>query len=234
MPGACVIVVRRANSGPELALANRTLFAVTKSSDRAQQKHRVAQPTSSTPGPESQAPIVLELGLAIIIAVVSIFIVIMMPALVQEGGIQEAQDFLRLTPVFFPRLSFGLTGLISIVLIIRLVRGMSAQQQLIPAIDRTKLTGVLVMSVLIVLYGFMLPILGYGFATLLAAGITSYFLGLRSWPQLLTFSLLTPVVTRLVFERLLAISLPLSPYEPLALFEQNVMRFLAGLFAFGQ
>ena len=77
-----------------------------------------------------------------------------------------------------------------------------------------------------------LPI--YGFATLLAAAITSYFLGLRSWPQLLTFSLVTPVVTRLIFERLLAISLPLSPYEPLALFEQNVMRFLAGLFAFGQ
>ena len=169
--GACVIVIRRANSEPEIRLANRIPFAVSASSDRAQQKHRVAQPTFSTPGPESQAPIVLELGLAIIIAVVSIFIVIMMPALVEEGGIQEAQDFLRLTPVFFPRLSFGLTGLISIVLIIRLVRGMSAQQQIIPTIDRAKFTGVLVMSVLIVLYGLMLRVLGYGFATLLAAAI---------------------------------------------------------------
>lgn len=176
----------------------------------------------------------MELGLAIIIAGISIFIVIMMPALVHEGGIQEAQDFLRLTPVFFPRLSFGLTGLISIILIIRLVKALPAQTRLIPAIDRTKVFGVLVMSVLIVLYGSLLPVLGYGFATLLAAGITSYFLGLRSWPQLLAFSLLTPIVTRLIFERLLAISLPLSPYEPLALFEQNLMRFLAGVFAFGQ
>ena len=157
-----------------------------------------------------------------------------MPALVQEGGIQEAQDFLRLTPVFFPRLSFGLTALISVILIVRLAKALPARQRLMPVIDREKFTGVLVMSVLIVLYGFMLRILGYGFATLLATGITSYFLGLRSWPRLLTFSLVTPVVTRLIFERLLAISLPLSPYEPLALFEQNLMRFLAGILALGQ
>lgn len=185
-------------------------------------------------GSAHEEPVALELGLAILIAVVSVFIVIRMPALVQQGGIQEAQDFLRLSPVFFPRLSFGLTGLISMVLVIRLVRTLPARQRLIPVIDREKFTGVLVMSILIVLYGLMLPFVGYGFATLLAAAVTAYYLGLRSWLKLLTFSLVTPVVTRLIFERLLAISLPLSPYEPIALFEQNVMRFLAGIFAIGQ
>lgn len=194
----------------------------------------MAQPSPSTSGPADPEPIALELGLAILIAVISLFIVIRMPALVQQGGIQEAQDFLRLTPVFFPRLSFGLTGLISVVLIVRLIRTLPTRQRLMPVIDRQKVTGVLIMSILIVVYGLMLPFVGYGFATLLAAAVTAYYLGLRSWPRLLAFSLVTPVVTRLIFERLLAISLPLSPYEPLAQFEQNVMRFLAGIFAIGQ
>lgn len=188
----------------------------------------------STTAPEHQQPIVLELSLAIIIALASGYIVVAMPTLVQEGGIQEAQDFLRLSPVFFPRLSFGLTGLISVILAVRLIRTLSRRQALVPTFDREKFFGVLVMSILVVFYGLMLPFLGYGFATLLAVAVTSYFLGMRSWPQLLAFSFVAPIMTRLIFERLLAISLPLSPYEPLAVFEQNVMRVLFGMLTGGQ
>jgi hypothetical protein len=188
----------------------------------------------STTNPEHQSTVILELSLAIMIALVSGYIVVMMPALVHGGGIQEAQDFLRLSPVFFPRLSFGLTGLISIVLVFRIMKTLPGRQALMPTFDREKFLGVLIMSALVVLYGLMLPFLGYGFATLLAIGATTYFLGMRSWPQLLAFSFVAPIVTRLIFERLLAISLPLSPYEPLAAFEQNVMSFLSGLFTLGQ
>lgn len=184
----------------------------------------------SSTDPQRAAPVLLELSLAIIIALASGYIVVMMPSLVQEGGIQEAQDFLRLTPVFFPRLSFGLTCVISILLAVRIIKTLRGKQALVPTLDRQKFVGVLTMSALLVLYGLMLPFLGYGFATLLAVAATTYFLGMRSWPRLVAFSLVAPVVTRFIFERLLAISLPLSPYEPLAVFEQDVMRLLANIF----
>lgn len=187
----------------------------------------------SSPNPEQPAPFLLELSIAIIIALASAYIVVMMPSLVEAGGIQEAQDFLRLTPVFFPRLSFGLTGVISIVLAFRILKTLPGRQAFMPRLDRQKFVSVLTMAVLLVLYAFMLRLLGYGFATLLVVAATTYFLGVRSWPRLLAFSLVAPVVTRLIFERLLAISLPLSPYEPLAAFEQEVMRLLAGLFFLG-
>lgn len=188
----------------------------------------------STASPTHQSPIILELCLAIIIALASAYIVVMMPTLVHEGGIQEAQDFLRLSPVFFPRLSFGLTGLISVILAVRLLKALPGRPATVSVFDRQKFLGVMTMSALVVVYALMLPFLGYGFATLLAVAVTTYFLGMRSWPQLLAFSLVAPIVTRLIFERLLAISLPLSPYEPLAAFEQNVMRVLFGIFTGGQ
>ena len=86
---------------------------------------------------------------------------------------------------------------------------------------------VLVMSALILGYAVLLPVLGYGLATMLAVAATTYFLGMRSPLPLLAFSVLTPVVTRFIFERLLAISLPLCRYEPIGEIEQTIMRFLA-------
>jgi hypothetical protein len=53
---------------------------------------------------------------------------------------------------------------------------------------------------------------------------------MRAWLPLLAFSFVTPVLTRFIFERLLAISLPLSRYDPLAESEQALMGFLAGIF----
>jgi len=176
------------------------------------------------------AAAVLELGIAIVIAVGAGYLAIAMPSFVHEGGFREAQDFIRLTPVFFPRVSFGLTSVISVILLLRLLRAAPGPHVLRFSFRANEYAGVLAMSALIVGYAVLLPFLGYGLATMLAVAATTCFLGMRSWLPLLAFSVLTPVVTRFRFERLLAISLPLCRYEPIAELEQALMRFLAGIF----
>ena len=171
----------------------------------------------------------LELGIALMIAVGAGYLAIAMPSFVHVGGILETQDFIRLTPVFFPRLSFGLTSVVSFILVARLVKAA-------PGIDAMRLsfrwndyTDVFVMSGFILAYAAMLPFLGYSLATMVAVAATTYLLGMRAFLPLVAFSVVTPVVTRFIFERLLAISLPLCRYEPIAELEQALMQFLAGI-----
>ena len=173
------------------------------------------------------AAALLELGIGIVIAFGAGYLAIRMPAFVHEGGIQEAQDFIRLTPVFFPRVSFGLTCVISLILVIRMLRAAPGAHVLRLTFPASNYASVLAMCALILGYAMLLPVLGYGLATMLAVAATTCFLGLRSFLPLVAFSVVTPVATRLIFERLLAISLPLCPYEPVAEFEQAIMRFLA-------
>ena len=187
----------------------------------------------SSPWQERHPAALLELAIGIFIAVGAGYLSIAMPTFVQEGGIQETQDFVRLTPVFFPRLSFGLTSVISWILVFRMLRAVPGAQALRFTFTPSTYARVLVMSGLIVGYASLLPFFGYGPATLLAVAATTYFLGMRSWLPLLAFSVVTPVVTRFIFERLLAISLPLCHYEPVAELEQELMRFLATLFFLG-
>lgn len=182
-----------------------------------------------TPAPEA----VLELALALVITIAAGYLALDMPSLVQQGGIEEAHDFIHLSSVFFPRLSFALTSIIGLCLIFRNVRDMQAAGLPRIAIDYRKYLRVLAVVALLLAYGSLLSPLGYGIATLLAAAAMAYFLGLRSWIALVAFSVTTPLVTRFVFERLLAISLPLSRYEPLAELEQDLMRVVTGLLGVG-
>ena len=171
----------------------------------------------------------LELGLALLIAVAAGYLALKMPDFVREGGIQEAQDYVHLSSVFFPRLSFALTSIFAAILVIRSWKALPP-----PSAWRVSLAGyryvrITVMGGVIVVYGMLIPGLGYGIATALAVGATAFYLGLRNWLALLAFSLATPVVTRFVFERLLSISLPLPANETLALLEQSLMRLLFNL-----
>jgi len=179
---------------------------------------------------EHHATAPLELGIGVVIALGAGYLAVEMSNFVIEGGMRATQTFLRLSPVFFPRLSFGLTSLISFVLVLRILRSARGREAFRFKIDTAVYGRVLAMSALVVTYALMLPFLGYGIATLLAVAATTFYLGMRSWVPLLVFSFVTPVVTRFIFERLLAISLPLSPYEPLAALEQDLMRFLANIF----
>lgn len=179
---------------------------------------------------EHHGTALLELGIAVVIALGAGYLAVAMSSFVIQGGMPETQAFLRLSPVFFPRISFGLTSLISFILVFRTLKSVPRRDAFRFRIDLAVYGRVLVMSALVVIYAVMLPFFGYGIATLLAVAATTFFLGIRSWVPLLAFSFVTPVVTRFIFERLLAISLPISPYEPLAALEQDLMRFLATIF----
>lgn len=178
---------------------------------------------------QRHAAALLELGIATVIAVGAGYLAISMPAFVHEGGIQETQDFIRLTPVFFPRLSFGLTSIVSCILLVRLLRAAPGIDMMRFTFRASAYTDVLVMSALIIVYAALLPFLGYSLATMVAVAATTYLLGMRALLPLIAFSVVTPVVTRFIFERVLAISLPLCRYEPIAELEQALMRFLAGI-----
>ena len=171
----------------------------------------------------------LELGIAIVVAIGAGYLAISMPAFVHVGGIQETQDFIRLTPVFFPRLSFGLTSIVSFILVARLLKAAPGINAMRFSFRSSDYTDVLVMSGLIAGYAALLPFLGYSLATMVAVAATTYLLGMRAVLPLIAFSVVTPIVTRFVFERLLAISLPLCRYEPVAELEQAFMGFLAGI-----
>ena len=176
------------------------------------------------------AAALLELGIAVLVTVGAGYLAIAMPRFVHEGGIQETQDFIRLTPVFFPRLSFGLTSIVSFLLVVRLFRAAPGFDALRVSFRASDYSDVLVMSGLIVGYTMLLPFLGYGLATMIAVAATTYLLGVRAPLPVIAFSVLTPVVTRFIFERLLAISLPLCRFEALAELEQALMRILAEIF----
>lgn len=182
----------------------------------------------SPPWHRRHAAAVLELGIAIVVALATGYLAVAMPTLVHEGGIQEAQDFIRLSPVFFPRLSFGLTSVISLILVFRLLRAAPGIHVVRVPLRASDYTDVMVMSGFIIGYATVLPVLGYSLATMFAVAATSYLLGMRSLLPLVAFSVVTPVVTRFIFERVLAIALPLCRYEPIAELEQALMRFLAG------
>ena len=181
----------------------------------------------------SRAAVILEICVGVVFTAAAGYIALAMPGLVRQEGMQEAQTFLHLSPVFFPQLSFALTCLISALFLVQAARRLPPAGRVAGGTAKEKYWNVAIMCVLIIVYGLLLPLLGFGFATLLALGVTSYALGTRSWWQLAAYSIVTPVIIRFIFERVLYISLPLSPIEFLTNFEQGLMKFLVVLFMRG-
>ena len=176
----------------------------------------------------SRAAVVLEICIGIVFTAAAGYIALDMPRLVQQGGIPEAQSILQLSPVFFPELSFALTCLVSAIFLVQSVRRLRGARRVEGGGGRS-FRNVTVMCVLVIAYALFLAVLGFGIATLLALGATSYMLGTRSWWKLAAFSITTPVVIRFIFERVLYISLPLSSIGFLTNMEQSLMKFLVKL-----
>jgi hypothetical protein len=183
-------------------------------------------PSANTQRPRSA--VILEICIGVVFTAAAGYIALDMPRLVQQGGAQEAQSMLQLSPVFFPELSFSLTFLVSLIFLVQSVRRLPGAVR-IEGSSGKNYWNVAVMCALVIIYASLLPLLGFGIATLLALGVTSYMLGARSWWRLAAFSVLTPVVIRFIFERVLYISLPLSSIGFLTNMEQSLMKFLVRL-----
>ena len=154
-----------------------------------------------------------------------------MPSLIAQGGIPEAQtDFLRLSPVFFPRLAFAILTGLSLTYFISTARLLKQADEGSVFEESGTLQRVLTLYSIALIYPFLLPSLGYVVSTIFLMGGMTLYLGTRIWWQVLSFAVLTPITIRFVFERLLSISLPRSDFDFIANTEEGLMQILMSIF----
>ncbi|MBI2178998.1 MAG: tripartite tricarboxylate transporter TctB family protein [Candidatus Tectomicrobia bacterium] len=180
--------------------------------------------------PPSRALALLEVWVSALIALAGAGLGIAMPSMVLEGGIREAQEFMRLTPVFFPRLAFGVMAVLGLVQLARAIRRLPGAA---PATGEgwiSKYQNPIVAAALIIAYAYLIPWLGFSAAGFAGIAAITVAIGSRSWREILPIALLSPLVIRFVFERLLLISLPRSPIDLIAAPEEALMQFLVRLF----
>ncbi len=170
-----------------------------------------------------------EIGLAVLLTLSAAGLSFFMPDLIAIGGIPAAHDVTTLSPIFFPRMAFGLLGILCFTYFVRTVRQLAAAR---PGPDRDMQDRLLRAGLMIVIaaaYSYLVTELGYGASTLLMTAVVSFYLGLRQWWVILTVSVLVPVVIRFIFERLLLISLPRGNIEFIAGIEDGIMKFLVSI-----
>lgn len=172
----------------------------------------------------------LEICLAAAMMLLSVGFAAFMPYLIATGGISSAQDFLRLTPVFFPRLAFAVLAALCAFYLINAWRSARNIQSAANPDEAVRFQRGVVMIVVIAAYSLLVSALGYGLSTLLMAGAVIWYLGIRQIWIVASVSVLMPIVVRFIFERLLLISLPRSDYEAIAVVEDAIMKFLSGIF----
>ncbi len=183
--------------------------------------------STSTPSPTMlRLEVYLAGGMTLLAAGFAVF----MPYLIASGGITSAQDFLRLSPIFFPELAFAVLAVLCAFYTLdawrraRYVRSAADTNEAERFIRGAK------MIVIVAAYSLLVSALGYGLSTLLMAGAVIWYLGIRQIWIVASVSILMPIVVRFIFERLLLISLPRSDYEAIAVVEDAIMKFLSGVF----
>ena len=172
----------------------------------------------------------LEIYLAAALALVSAGFSVFMPYLIATGGITAAQDFLTLTPIFFPRLAFAVLAALCLCYLLNAWRDARYIRSAADSGETERFLRGAKMIVIVAAYSLLVSALGYGLSTLLMAAAVIWYLGIRQIWVIAPVAVLMPIVVRFVFERLLLISLPRSDYEAIAVVEDAIMKFLSGLF----
>ena len=185
------------------------------------------------PEAPSRPAALLEAALAAFFALGAAALFLAMPRLIAEGGIPSSQDFVTLSPIAFPRLTFGVLVFLGLFYLAPSVRQVAVARPTGEGFSAGKLWNVLAMAGWVILYAALVPWLGYGAATLLVTAGVTFFLGGRRWWQFLPIALLSPLAIRFIFERLLLISLPRGAFEPLAAAEDALLKLLTQLLFWG-
>ncbi len=172
----------------------------------------------------------LEIYLAAAMALASAGLSVFMPYLIASGGITSAQDFLTLSPVFFPRLAFAVLAVLCLLYLLDAWRKGRYIRYAVDTGETTRILRGAKMIVIIAAYSIFVAILGYGLSTLLMAAAIIFYLGIRQIWVIAPVAVLMPIVVRFVFERLLLISLPRSDFEAIAVVEDAIMKFLSSVF----
>ena len=172
----------------------------------------------------------MALVVSAIITILAVYFFFAMPGLIAQGGIPAAQtDFLKLSPIFFPRLAFALLAWLGFTYFLGNLRQLPMASEGKIFEEKRTLVRVLTLYAIAVVYPFLLPWLGFTLPTILLMGSMTLFLGTRIWWQVVGFSLLTPVTIRFVFERLLAISLPRASIQSIEAAEEALMQMLVSI-----
>ena len=172
----------------------------------------------------------LEIYLAAAMALASAGLSVFMPYLIASGGITSAQDFLTLSPVFFPRLAFAVLAALCLLYLLDAWRKGRYIRYATDSAETTRILRGAKMFLIIAAYSIFVAILGYGLSTLLMAAAIIFYLGIRQIWVIAPVAVLMPIVVRFVFERLLLISLPRSDFEAIAVVEDAIMKFLSSVF----
>ncbi len=185
--------------------------------------------------PEAEAPsrtlALIAVAVGALITAVSAYLYFIMPSLILKGGMPSAQaDFLRLSPIFFPRLTFILLGFLGLSYMTISIRKLPMSTGGGAVREEGTSSRVIFMYALAVSYPFILPWFGFFLTSALLMGVMTYFMGTRSWWQVPGFAVVVPITIRFVFERLLSISMPRSHFEWIDAAEEAVMQTLSGIF----
>jgi hypothetical protein len=180
--------------------------------------------------PMSPTMLRLEVGLAALLTCIAGSLSIFMPELIATGGIPAAKDVTTLSPIFFPRVAFGLLSLLCLSYLGKSIQRLKGPSGESVDGDADRFSRAALMMTIAAGYAYFVTVLGFGLATLIMTAMVSVFLGLRQWWAVLSLPVLAPVVIRFIFERLLLISLPRSEFEFIAAIEDEIMKFLTSIF----
>jgi hypothetical protein len=172
----------------------------------------------------------LEVLLAAILTCCAAGLAIFMPDLIATGGIESSQDFVTLSPVFFPRLAFGILALICLGYTVNSARQLRPGSFSFGTDEADRYTRAGFMMTVAVFYAFLVAWLGFIPSTMVMTAVVAIFLGITSPLALLPGTIFIPIVIRFIFERLLLIALPRSEIEFIASMEDSLMKFLSSIF----
>lgn len=167
-----------------------------------------------------------ELVVAGSLTLAAFLLAVFMSSLIGAGGIETAEDYLHLTPDFFPRVTMLLLAAVSARYALGAARGLAKSTARHDAeyVGQLKRAGFMV--IMAISYASAISWLGFILSTMLVAAVVSYFLGLRNPLAFIPGVFVVPILIRFVFERLLFIALPRSEIDFIAGIEDSVIRLL--------
>jgi putative tricarboxylic transport membrane protein len=113
---------------------------------------------------------------------------------------------------FMPFVAAALLGILSLVLFIQ--SGLKRKEDRHPqdALSRDGMSKGIVIIVALVVYAWLVPIIGYGIATFLFMASIFKFAGIRQWWKVIVYSLLASVISYFVFSKWLSLQFPAGPW----------------------
>jgi len=181
---------------------------------------------AGTAGPQTPLLARLEVIVTALICLAAGLISIMMPRLVESGGIEIGRSYATMSASLIPRIIFGVLAVVAAVATVAAFNRFREFKTVDPGDEFDRYSRAAFVALVILAYALTVTWLGFILSTMIVAAVISYFLGLRNPLAFIPGVLIVPILIRFIFERLLFISLPRSRIESVGHVEDQVIRFL--------